>query len=227
VNVKKGQFMSPENMKGAVDKLAAAGCPFTYLTERGSFFGYGDLVVDMRSLTVMNGFCDGVIMDLTHSLQKPGAAGRFTGGDRTFALQMARAAAAWGIQGMFIEVHPEPESALSDSAVMLNFKDAEIYMLPNNCEFCRKSKNAKDERTSTAISTSKVKTGEKMKFRVSFFSGNSAQLTESEFLGFMTASEKKKSIFHITRYGKPVGLSIKDFKSYDSLSLDGKKVYEQ
>ena len=128
VNVKKGQFMSPENMKGAVDKLAAAGCPFTYLTERGSFFGYGDLVVDMRSLTVMNGFCDGVIMDLTHSLQKPGAAGRFTGGDRTFALQMARAAAAWGIQGMFIEVHPEPESALSDSAVMLNFKDAETVL---------------------------------------------------------------------------------------------------
>ncbi len=123
VNVKKGQFMAPENMKGAVDKLAASGCPSTYLTERGSFFGYGDLVVDMRSLTVMNRFCDGVIMDLTHSLQKPGAAGKYTGGDRTFALQMARAAAAWGISGMFIEVHPKPNEALSDSAVMLDFSE--------------------------------------------------------------------------------------------------------
>ncbi len=128
VNVKKGQFMAPENMKGAVDKLRSAGCPSVFLTERGSFFGYGDLVVDMRSLTVMNGFCDGVIMDLTHSLQKPGAAGRFTGGDRTFALQMARAAAAWGIRGMFVEVHPNPAEALSDSAVMLDFKDAEIVL---------------------------------------------------------------------------------------------------
>ena len=128
VNVKKGQFMAPENMKGAVDKLSACGCPSVFLTERGSFFGYGDLVVDMRSLTVMNKFCDGVIMDLTHSLQKPGAAGAFTGGDRTFALQMARAAAAWGIRGMFVEVHPKPEDALSDSAVMLNFEEAETVL---------------------------------------------------------------------------------------------------
>lgn len=128
VNVKKGQFMAPENMKGAVDKLRSAGCPSVFLTERGSFFGYGDLVVDMRSLTVMDAFCDGVIMDLTHSLQKPGAAGKFTGGDRTFALQMARAAAAWGIGGMFVEVHPNPADALSDSAVMLNFKDADTVL---------------------------------------------------------------------------------------------------
>ncbi|MCP4647332.1 MAG: 3-deoxy-8-phosphooctulonate synthase, partial [bacterium] len=125
VNVKKGQFMAPENMKGAVDKLTSQGCPTVFLTERGSFFGYGDLVVDMRSLSVMSSFSDGVIMDLTHSLQKPGAAGDFTGGDITFALQMARAAAAWGIRGMFVEVHPNPEDALSDSAVMLNFKAVE------------------------------------------------------------------------------------------------------
>ncbi|MCK5786830.1 MAG: 3-deoxy-8-phosphooctulonate synthase [Candidatus Sabulitectum sp.] len=128
VNVKKGQFMAPGNMRGAVDKLRTNGCPSVFLTERGSFFGYGDLVVDMRSLTVMSAFCDGVIMDLTHSLQKPGAAGRFTGGDRTFAVQMARASAAWGIRGMFIEVHPNPASALSDSAVMLDFQDAEIVL---------------------------------------------------------------------------------------------------
>ncbi len=128
VNVKKGQFMAPENMQGAVDKLRAAGCPAVLLTERGSFFGYGDLVVDMRSLTVMNRMCDGVIMDITHSLQKPGAAGRFTGGDRSFAVQMARASAAWGVRGMFLEVHPQPEKALSDSAVMLNFKDARTVL---------------------------------------------------------------------------------------------------
>jgi 2-dehydro-3-deoxyphosphooctonate aldolase (KDO 8-P synthase) len=128
VNVKKGQFMAPENMQGAVDKLRAAGCPEVLLTERGSFFGYGDLVVDMRSLTVMNRMCDGVIMDITHSLQKPGATGRFTGGDRSFAAQMARASAAWGVRGMFLEVHPQPENALSDSAVMLNFKDAGMVL---------------------------------------------------------------------------------------------------
>jgi len=128
VNVKKGQFMAPENMQGAVEKLRAAGCPLVFLTERGSFFGYGDLVVDMRSLAVMNRLCDGVIMDITHSLQKPGAAGRITGGDRSFAVQMARASAAWGIRGMFLEVHPQPEIALSDSAVMLNFEDAETVL---------------------------------------------------------------------------------------------------
>lgn len=128
VNVKKGQFMAPDNMRGAVDKVRAAGCPSVFLTERGSFFGYGDLVVDMRSLTVMSTFCDGVIMDLTHSLQKPGAAGKFTGGDRTFAMQMARAAAAWGIRGMFIELHPNPADALSDSAVMLNFSETEVIL---------------------------------------------------------------------------------------------------
>ena len=121
VNIKKGQFMAPENMKGAVDKAKLAGSPQVFLTERGTFFGYGDLVVDMRSLSVMEDISDGVIMDLTHSLQKPGAAGSSSGGDRSFAQRMAGAAAAWGISGMFIEVHPDPGSALSDSAVMLDF----------------------------------------------------------------------------------------------------------
>lgn len=125
VNVKKGQFMSPDNMRGAVEKLAASGASDVLLTERGSFFGYGDLVVDMRSLTVMAGLCNGVIMDVTHSLQKPGAGAGCSGGNKTFALQMARAAAAWGISGIFIEVHPSPFEALSDSAVMLDFFEAE------------------------------------------------------------------------------------------------------
>jgi 2-dehydro-3-deoxyphosphooctonate aldolase (KDO 8-P synthase) len=128
VNVKKGQFMAPWNMKGAVDKLKAAGCPTVLLTERGSFFGYGDLVVDMRSLTTMRALCDGVIMDLTHSLQKPGAGGDCTVGDRSFAKYMARAAAAWGITGMFLEVHPDPVSAFSDSAVMLNFSETDAVI---------------------------------------------------------------------------------------------------
>ena len=128
VNVKKGQFMSPENMLGAVEKLKASGSPMVLLTERGSFFGYGDLVVDMRSLTLMRKFSDGVVMDITHSLQKPGAGVRGSGGDRSFALQMTRAAAAWGVNGMFLEVHPEPEKALSDSAVMVNFSEAETLV---------------------------------------------------------------------------------------------------
>ncbi len=125
LNIKKGQFMAPSNMEGAVKKARLAGSEEVLLTERGTFFGYGDLVVDMRSLSIMDDFCDGVIMDLTHSLQKPGAAGTSSGGDRTFAMNMAGAAAAWGISGMFIETHPDPSSALSDSAVMLDFKSFE------------------------------------------------------------------------------------------------------
>lgn len=128
INVKKGQFMAPENMSGAIDKVKLSGCSTAFLTERGSFFGYGDLVVDMRSLSVMEKISDGVIMDLTHSLQKPGSAGTHTGGDTSFALSMARAAAAWGIRGMFLEVHPNPAEALSDKAVMLNFDEVEIVL---------------------------------------------------------------------------------------------------
>ncbi len=128
VNVKKGQFMAPENMAGAVAKLKGEGCPMVWLTERGSFFGYGDLVVDMRSLSVMAGLCDGVIMDVTHSLQKPGALGAESGGDRSFALNMARAAAAWGVNGIFLEVHPDPKTAGSDGSVMLDFRGAEVLV---------------------------------------------------------------------------------------------------
>lgn len=124
VNVKKGQFMTPENMRGAVEKLEGRGCPEVWLTERGSFFGYGDLVVDMRSLSVMAGLGRTVIMDVTHSLQKPGAMGSESGGDRRFARSMARAAAAWGVDGLYLEVHPDPPSALSDRSVMLDFGSA-------------------------------------------------------------------------------------------------------
>ncbi|NOQ23396.1 MAG: 3-deoxy-8-phosphooctulonate synthase [Candidatus Aegiribacteria sp.] len=121
LNIKKGQFMNPENMRGAVAKAVAAGCPEIWLTERGTFFGYGDLVVDFRSLSVMSGFSQKVILDVTHSLQRPGAAGGISGGCREFAPALARAGAAWGVDGLFIETHPDPSSALSDSATMVDF----------------------------------------------------------------------------------------------------------
>ncbi len=121
VNIKKGQFMNPENMRGAAAKVTAAGCPEIWLTERGTFFGYGDLVVDFRSLSVMSGFSQKVILDVTHSLQRPGAAGGISGGCREFAPALARAGAAWGVDGLFIEAHPDPPSALSDAATMVDF----------------------------------------------------------------------------------------------------------
>jgi 2-dehydro-3-deoxyphosphooctonate aldolase (KDO 8-P synthase) len=124
VNVKKGQFMSPGNMSGAVEKLSNSGCGEVWLTERGTFFGYGDLVVDFRSLSVLSGLCDRVILDVTHSLQRPGALGTSSGGRREFAPLLARAGAAWGVGGLFIETHPEPETALSDAATMVDLPTA-------------------------------------------------------------------------------------------------------
>jgi len=121
VNIKKGQFMNPVNMAGAVGKTSAAGCPEIWLTERGTFFGYGDLVVDFRSLTLMREYCDRVILDVTHSLQLPGALGGYSGGCREYAPALARAGAAWGVDGLFIETHPYPSEALSDSETMVDF----------------------------------------------------------------------------------------------------------
>jgi len=122
-NVKKGQFMDPGNMKGSVDKIRAAGSGReVWLTERGTFFGYGDLVVDLRSLSVMSGLADRVILDVTHSLQRPGADNGRSGGDSRFAGRLARAGAAWGVDGLFLEAHPDPPSALSDSATMLDLE---------------------------------------------------------------------------------------------------------
>jgi 2-dehydro-3-deoxyphosphooctonate aldolase (KDO 8-P synthase) len=117
VNVKKGQFVAPEDMRGAVEKLQAAGARGILLTERGATFGYHDLVVDMRSFTRMA--FDGVITvyDVTHSLQTPG--GPVTGGQREFALPLARAAVAAGAQAVFLETHPDPARARSDAATQL------------------------------------------------------------------------------------------------------------
>lgn len=120
VNVKKGQFLSPWDMKNIIEKLEANDCREIMLTERGSSFGYNNLVVDMRGLPVMRGFGYPVVYDATHSLQLPGSlaggAGTATGGLREYIPHLARAAVACGIDGLFMEVHDQPEQALSDAA---------------------------------------------------------------------------------------------------------------
>jgi 2-dehydro-3-deoxyphosphooctonate aldolase (KDO 8-P synthase) len=122
VNVKKGQFLAPEDMANAVEKIAATGNERVVLTERGSTFGYHNLVVDMRGLPIMRGFAP-VVFDVTHSLQLPGGLGHATGGARQFHSYMARAAAGAGVDGFFIEVHPKPSEALSDAATQLSFDE--------------------------------------------------------------------------------------------------------
>jgi 2-dehydro-3-deoxyphosphooctonate aldolase (KDO 8-P synthase) len=114
VNVKKGQFVSPWDMENAVNKLRGAGTEKILLTERGASFGYNNLVVDMRSLAVMRAFGYPVVFDATHSVQLPGGAGGSSGGQREFIPPLARAAMAVGIDGLFIEVHPDPAKALCD-----------------------------------------------------------------------------------------------------------------
>jgi 2-dehydro-3-deoxyphosphooctonate aldolase (KDO 8-P synthase) len=119
VNVKKGQFLAPENMSGAIGKLRGAGCEDILLTERGVTFGYGNLVVDFRALPIMRRLGHPVIFDATHSVQRPGALGTRTGGDRTEVPTLARAAAAVGVDGFFMEVHEDPDRGLSDGPNML------------------------------------------------------------------------------------------------------------
>lgn len=114
VNVKKGQFLSPWEAENIVKKLESRGAAGIMLTERGSSFGYGNLVVDMRALEIMKDFGYPVIFDCTHSVQRPGALGSGTGGDRRFVLPLAKAAAALKIAGIFLEAHPDPARALSD-----------------------------------------------------------------------------------------------------------------
>ena len=113
VNIKKGQFVSPWDMKHAVEKCRDAGNAQVFLTERGSSFGYNNLVVDMRSLAIMRKFAP-VVFDATHSVQLPGGQGTVSGGQREFVPVLARAAVAVGIAGLFMETHPCPEKALSD-----------------------------------------------------------------------------------------------------------------
>ena len=119
VNVKKGQFLSPSEMGQVVQKAAAAGGKKLLLTERGSTFGYNNLVVDMRSIPILRDFGFPVIFDATHSVQLPGAGGDRSGGQRQFAPVLARAAVAAGADGLFIETHPDPDHALSDGPNMI------------------------------------------------------------------------------------------------------------
>lgn len=131
LNIKKGQFMAPEDMRHVVDKARAAGNERVTVTERGSSFGYHNLVVDMRSFAILQAEGIPVIYDVTHSLQLPGAAGDLgdqTGGDRRFAAPLARAAVAAGADGLFLEVHPDPASALSDRATQLDPDAAEAIL---------------------------------------------------------------------------------------------------
>ncbi len=127
VKVKKGQFMAPEDMKYAVDKVRDAGNENIFLTERGTTFGYHNLVVDMRSLPVMRQFAP-VIFDVTHSIQQPGGLGGKSGGQREFAPYLTRAAAAAGVDGFFIETHPNPSKALSDGPNMVPLKEMTDFL---------------------------------------------------------------------------------------------------
>ena len=125
VNIKKAQFLSGDDMRYPVEKCRDAGAKEVWLTERGNSFGYNNLVVDFRNLPLMAQYADRVVMDCTHSVQRPGGAGGKTGGDRQFVPMMALAAKAFGAQGYFFETHPDPEKALSDGPNMLYLKDLE------------------------------------------------------------------------------------------------------
>jgi 2-dehydro-3-deoxyphosphooctonate aldolase (KDO 8-P synthase) len=128
VNVKKGQMVSPWDMEHAVNKVRSAGGDRILLTERGACFGYNNLVVDMRSLPVMRSFGCPVIFDATHSVQLPGGAGGSSGGQREFIPALARAAMAAGIDGLFLEVHPDPAKALCDGPNSLPLAEVEPFL---------------------------------------------------------------------------------------------------
>ena len=125
VNIKKAQFLSGEDMRYPYEKACDAGAADVWLTERGNSFGYNNLVVDFRNIPDMLRIAPTVVMDCTHSVQRPGAAGGKTGGNREFVLAMALAAKAFGANGYFFEVHPDPDHALSDGPNMLNLNDLE------------------------------------------------------------------------------------------------------
>lgn len=128
INIKKAQFLSGDDMRYPVEKCREAGAREVWLTERGNIYGYNNLVVDFRNLPLMKQYADRVIMDCTHSVQRPGGAGGKTGGDRQFVPQMALAAKAFGADGYFFETHPDPDNALSDGPNMLFLKDFEEVM---------------------------------------------------------------------------------------------------
>jgi len=128
VNVKKAQFLSGQDMFYPAQKVVEAGNNQVILTERGNMYGYNNLVVDFRNIVDLKSFGYPVCMDCTHSVQRPGGAGGKTGGDRTFVPMMALAAKAFGADGYFMEVHPDPDNALSDGPNMLKLHDLDNVM---------------------------------------------------------------------------------------------------
>jgi 2-dehydro-3-deoxyphosphooctonate aldolase (KDO 8-P synthase) len=128
VNVKKGQFLAPWDMNNVIKKLHESNVKGIYLTERGTFFGYNNLVVDMTSLVEMKRINEIIIFDATHSVQKPGGLGNSTGGNRDMIEYLSRAAISVGVDGIFAEVHPNPPQAISDSSNQLYLKDFEIFI---------------------------------------------------------------------------------------------------
>lgn len=125
VNIKKAQFLSGKDMRYPVEKAIESGAKEVWLTERGNSFGYNNLVVDFRNISDMLEIVPNVIMDCTHSVQRPGGSNGKTGGDRRFVPQMAKAAKAFGATGYFFEVHPDPDRGLSDAANMLELDKLE------------------------------------------------------------------------------------------------------
>ena len=129
VNIKKGQFLAPQDARNIVDKVRAAGCEKLMLTERGVSFGYNNLVVDMRSFPIMRGFGVPVVFDVTHSLQLPGGLGHATGGQSEYIEPLARAGVACGVDAVFMEVHECPERAPSDGPNALRLERMDSLLL--------------------------------------------------------------------------------------------------
>jgi len=125
INIKKGQFMSPQEMKTAAAKVLSTGNNNIILTERGTFFGYNRLVNDFTALPIMKSFGYPVVFDITHSTQQPAAMGNQSGGSPQYSPLLARAAVAAGVDGLFLECHPDPKNARSDAATMLDLHDVE------------------------------------------------------------------------------------------------------
>jgi len=125
VNIKKGQFLAPWDVRNIIEKFTSTGNTRLMITERGTSFGYNNLVVDFRAFPVMKSFGHPVIFDVTHSLQLPGGQGSSSGGQREFAAPLARAAVAAGVDGLFMEVHPDPDRALCDGPNMIRLDDVE------------------------------------------------------------------------------------------------------
>ncbi|TAN40568.1 MAG: 3-deoxy-8-phosphooctulonate synthase [Nitrospirae bacterium] len=128
VNIKKGQFLAPWDMKNIIEKFISTGNRDLLLTERGTSFGYNNLVVDFRGFPIMRAFGYPVIFDVTHSLQLPGGQGTCSGGQREYAAPLARAAAAAGVDGFFLEVHPEPDKALCDGPNMVGLDEVKAIL---------------------------------------------------------------------------------------------------